>query len=89
MAREAPAPKGDLPLSGKRFVFTGALSAPRPELEARVKALGGVPGSSVSGNTDYVVAGEKAGSKLDKARKLGVPVLDEAGFEKLMKESGA
>jgi DNA ligase (NAD+) len=89
MAREAPAPKGDLPLSGKRFVFTGALSAPRPEFEARVKALGGLPGSSVSGNTDYVVAGEKAGSKLDKAKKLGVPVLDEAGFEKLMKESGA
>jgi DNA ligase (NAD+) len=88
MAREAAAPKGDLPLAGRRFVFTGALSAPRPDLEARVKALGGLPTGSVSKNTDYVVAGEKAGSKLDKGRKLGVTVLDEAAFEKLMREAG-
>jgi DNA ligase (NAD+) len=84
----AAAPKGDLPLSGKRFVFTGALSAPRPEFEARVKALGGLPTDSVSRNTDYVVAGEKAGSKRAKAEKLGVTLLDETAFEKLMAERG-
>lgn len=88
MASAAPVSKEEPPLSGKRFVFTGALSAPRPEFEARVKALGGLPTDSVSRNTDYVVAGEKAGSKLGKAEKLGVTVLDEEAFEKLMAESG-
>jgi len=88
MARTAVTPKGDLPLSGKRFVFTGALTAPRPEFEARVKALGGLPTDSVSKSTDYVVAGEKAGSKLGKAEKLGVTVLNEKEFEKLMAERG-
>ncbi|MFQ5508619.1 MAG: NAD-dependent DNA ligase LigA [Leptospirillia bacterium] len=82
MQRDAPA--GDLPLAGRRFVFTGSLSAPRPDFEARVKKLGGIPSGSVSKTTDYVVAGDKAGSKLDKAQTLGVTVLDEAGFEALM-----
>jgi DNA ligase (NAD+) len=88
MARTAVTPRGDLPLSGKRFVFTGALSAPRPEFDARVKALGGLPTDSVSKNTDYVVAGEKAGSKRAKAEKLGVTILNEDEFEKLMAGHG-
>jgi len=81
-------PVGAQPLAGKRFVFTGALSAPRPEFEARVKALGGIPSGSVSKNTDYLVAGDKAGSKLDKANQLGVTVLNEAAFEQMMAGSG-
>ncbi len=88
MEREVPENVSDLPLFGQRFVFTGALSVPRPELEDRVKALGGEASTSVSKNTDYVVAGDKAGSKLTKANKLGVTVLDEAGFEALMAKVG-
>ena len=84
MRRTAPAAGCDLPLAGRRFVFTGALSRPRDEFEARIKALGGVPTGSVSAQTDWVVAGDKAGSKLARAESLGVKVLDEAGFEELM-----
>ena len=71
------------PLVGKRVVITGTLSRPRGEYVEIVEAAGGTFTSSVSKNTDYVLAGEEAGSKLDRARELGVPVLDEAGFEKL------
>jgi DNA ligase (NAD+) len=74
----------DGPLAGKRVVITGTLSRPRGEYVEMVEAAGGVFTSSVSKNTDYVLAGEEAGSKLDKARELGVPVLDEAGFEELL-----
>ena len=52
--------------------------------EAAIRAAGGKPGGSVSRKTDYLVAGEKAGSKLAKAQELGVPVLDEAGFRRLL-----
>jgi DNA ligase (NAD+) len=71
------------PLAGKRVVITGTLSRPRGYYVERVEAAGGTFTSSVSKNTDYVLAGEEAGSKLEKANKLGVPVLDEAGFEGL------
>jgi DNA ligase (NAD+) len=71
-------------LAGKRMVITGTLSRPRGEYVERLEAAGGTFTSSVSKNTDYVLAGEEAGSKLDRARELGVPVIDEAGFEELV-----
>ena len=58
----------------------------RREAEALIERLGGKAASSVSKKTDYVLAGENAGSKLDKARTLGVPVLDEAAFFTLIGE---
>ncbi|MBI5623924.1 MAG: NAD-dependent DNA ligase LigA [Elusimicrobia bacterium] len=74
-----------LPLSGKTFVFTGELSSmTRDQAEGSVKELGAKASSSVSSKTSFVVAGSEAGSKLAKARKLGVPVLDEAAFLKLV-----
>ena len=74
----------DGPLAGKRMVITGTLSRPRGDYVERLEAAGGTFTSSVSKNTDYVLAGEEAGSKLDRARELGVPVIDEAGFEELL-----
>ncbi len=65
---------------GKTFVLTGALSKPRKEVEALIESHGGKCSSSVSKKTDYVLAGEEAGSKLDKAKELGVKVLDEKQF---------
>ena len=73
----------DGPLSGKRVVITGTLERPRNYYVSRLEAAGGTFTSSVSKNTAYVLAGEDAGSKLERARELGVPVLDEAGFEEL------
>jgi DNA ligase (NAD+) len=76
------------PLSGKSVVVTGTLEGfSRQEAEEAVRAAGGKPAGSVSKKTDYVLAGENAGSKLAKAQELGVPVLDEAGFRELL--SGA
>ncbi|MDQ3499238.1 MAG: NAD-dependent DNA ligase LigA, partial [Actinomycetota bacterium] len=72
------------PLSGKRVVITGTLDRPRNYYVGRLEAAGGTFTSSVSKNTDYVLAGEEAGLKLERARELGVPVLDEAGFEDLL-----
>src|SRR5215207_1170103 len=72
------------PLSGKRVVITGTLDRPRNYYVGRLEAAGGTFTSSVSKNTDYVLAGEDAGSKLERAKELGVPVLDEAGFEELL-----
>ncbi len=75
----------DGPLEGKTFVLTGTLSGmTRNEAAARITALGGKVTGSVSGRTDFLVAGEKAGSKLRKAEQLEVEVLDEAGFEELL-----
>jgi DNA ligase (NAD+) len=72
------------PLAGKTFVLTGTLpTLKREEAAAKIEALGGKVSGSVSKKTDYVVAGEDAGSKLDKAQKLGVKIIDEAGLLKL------
>ncbi|RZU98839.1 NAD-dependent DNA ligase LigA [Spiribacter vilamensis] len=74
-----------LPLDGKTFVLTGTLSAyTRDEAKARIEALGGKVTASVSGRTDYVVAGADAGSKRDRAEKLGVTLLDESAFAALV-----
>jgi DNA ligase (NAD+) len=70
--------------AGKRVVITGTLSKPRSYFVERLEAAGGTSTSSVSKNTDYVLAGEDAGSKLEKAKTLNVPVLDEAAFEELL-----
>jgi len=71
-------------LSGKTFVVTGTLQGfSRKEAEDLIKALGGKATGSVSAKTDYLVAGESPGSKLQKARDLGVRIIDEAEFKKL------
>ena len=90
VSAEAPAPGAsgqpvEGPLSGKTLVVTGTLADfSRPEAEEAIRAAGGHAASSVSAKTDYLVAGDKAGSKLAKAEKLGVTVLDEAAFRKLL-----
>ncbi|WP_440996852.1 NAD-dependent DNA ligase LigA [Arhodomonas sp. SL1] len=81
------APADEAPLAGKTFVLTGTLEGyTRDEARARVEALGGKVTGSVSGKTDYVVAGADPGSKRDKAEALGVTVLDEAAFRNLIGE---
>ena len=74
------------PLAGKSFVLTGTLPAmSREEAKELIEAQGGKVTGSVSGKTDYVVAGSEAGSKLAKAEELGIAVLDEAGLLELLK----
>ena len=86
LEEEPPQAKaGDLPLAGKEFVITGKLaSSTRSEAEAKVKALGGMAGSSVTKKTSYVVVGEDPGSKLEKARTMGITVLTEEEFLKMI-----
>ena len=75
----------DESLAGKLFVLTGTLAGfNRDEARAAIEARGGRVTSSVSKKTDYVVAGDEAGSKLDKATELGVTVIDEAAFKELL-----
>ena len=85
---ELPAPRTSAvegPLAGKSVVVTGTIEGfTREEAEQAVRGAGGKPAGSVSKKTDYVVAGPGAGSKLTKAQELGIPVLDEAGFRRLL-----
>jgi len=72
------------PFAGKTFVLTGTLpSLTREEAAAKIESLGGKVSSSVSRKTDYVLAGVEAGSKLDKAQKLGVKIIEEKDLLKL------
>ena len=78
-----------VPLKGKNFVFTGGLeNVSRQEATQRLQALGGRVTASVSKHTAYVVVGQDPGSKLDEAKRLGIPVLDEAGFLELLRAGG-
>jgi DNA ligase (NAD+) len=74
----------DGPLLGQTFCITGALSRPRKEVALSIKAEGGKVVSSVSGKLDYLVAGESAGSKLDKANRLGVEILSEVELAEMI-----
>ena len=83
--RPSPAQLGGTDLTGKTFVVTGTLAKfSREEIEALIRQYGGKASGSVSKSTSYLVAGEKAGSKLDKAQKLGVAILTEEEFERLI-----
>ena len=73
-------------LAGKTIVVTGTLEKfTRPQIEQAIKQAGGKPASSVSKKTDFVLAGKEPGSKLDKARQLGVKVIDEKQFQEIIK----
>ena len=75
-------------LEGLTFVLTGTLpTLTREAAKEMIESAGGRVSGSVSKKTNYVVAGEEAGSKLDKAQSLGVPILDEAGFRALLETS--
>ena len=77
---------GEAPLSGRTFVLTGTLPGlTRIEASEMIQAVGGHVSGSVSKKTDFVVAGEDAGSKLDRARELGVPIIDEAELRRLLR----
>ena len=81
----APSEVGEESLTGRKFVFTGGLATlTRSEAKRMVEEAGGRAVSSVSSSTDYVIAGENAGSKLEKARELGVAVLSEEEFVQLL-----
>jgi DNA ligase (NAD+) len=84
-----PETPSDLPWNGLTFVITGTLpSMSRREAESKVKALGGSAASSVTGKTDYLVAGESPGSKLNAATRLGTQVLDETAFLEMLGSAG-
>ena len=74
-------------LAGKQFVLTGSLEFfTRDEAKKKISALGGRVTSSVSKKTDYVVAGANPGSKVDKAKKIGIEIVSEKAFKKMLKE---
>ena len=83
-----PSPKkADGPLSGKTFVLTGTLSSmTRDEAKEKIQAAGGKVTGTVSRKTDFVVYGDKAGSKLTKAQNLGIETIDDASFQKILSD---
>ena len=85
---QAPSAEAGHPLAGKTLVFTGTISMPRDEAKRIVEAASGKVSGSVSRKTDFVVAGDEPGSKLDKARELGVAVLTEDQFRDLAQIKG-
>jgi DNA ligase (NAD+) len=82
-----PAEPARQPLAGKTFVITGTLSRPRDQIKDELTALGAKVAGSVSKRTDYLLAGDDAGSKLDKAKSLGVTVIDEVALAGLVNEA--
>lgn len=87
LPNEAPPAEGESPAAGKTFVLTGTLpSLSRKEAENMIKRAGGRVTSSVSGNTDFVVAGESPGSKYDRAQELDVPILTEEELLNLLEQ---
>ncbi len=87
MTADKPPRRRAAGIEGKTFVVTGTLANyGRDDIEELIAKLGGRAASSVSKKTDFVVAGEKAGSKLDKARQLGIPVLSEEEFTELLQQ---
>ena len=83
---EANRSKEKRPLDGLTIVVTGTLSRPRTEIEELIERLGGHAAGSVSKDTTYVLAGEEPGSKKEKAKKLGVKVINEKDFNKLIEQ---
>jgi DNA ligase (NAD+) len=83
-AEEKTAKAGALGFKGTTWVITGTLSQSRDEIAEVILARGGKVSGSVSKKTSFVLAGDEAGSKLEKAKKLGVRVLDEAGFRGML-----
>ncbi|MZG31024.1 MAG: NAD-dependent DNA ligase LigA [Nitrospinae bacterium] len=87
MEEQGDAPERGGVFEGRQFVLTGTLTHfTREEAKEKIQSLGGRVTSTVSKKTDFVVAGESAGSKLDKARQLGIKILDEGELQKLMSE---
>ena len=72
------------PLEGQTFCITGTLSRPRKEIALSIKSMGGKVVSSVSGKLDFLVAGDSSGSKLDKANRMGVSVLNEIELSEII-----
>ncbi len=83
---EPPPPPRGGPLSGKTFVITGTLSEPRSQFEKRIADQGGATVDSVTKKTDFVVVGDSPGTKLAKAEKLGVEIIDESRLRELIGE---
>lgn len=89
MTTDESSPQGTKTLAGKTVVITGSLqNFSREGAKDAVRKAGGRPAGSVSGKTDFIVAGDSAGSKVDKARELGVEVIDEAEFVRRLKGTG-